>query len=147
MGITTMNPVIPATCPSLLFAATKPSGSEIVLGTNEDFAIEYVFASTNEANANGKSAGESSDCIMPMSTSARKMATINTTMRCPPRMRSTSGPTNGATIANGAMLTARNKITLVRAASGLIDKKSESANATVMAVSPATISECVRDSL
>jgi hypothetical protein len=44
-------------------------------------------------------------------------------------------------MANGAMLTARNKITLVRAASGLIDKKSESASANVIDVSPATISE------
>jgi hypothetical protein len=44
-------------------------------------------------------------------------------------------------MANGAILTARNKITLVRAASGLIDKKSESASANVMEVSPATMSE------
>jgi hypothetical protein len=50
-------------------------------------------------------------------------------------------------MANGAMLTARNKITLFRAASGLIDKKSESASATVMAVSPATMREWVRVSL
>ena len=140
-GITTIKPVIPAICPSLLLASTSPSDPVTVLGTNDDFAIEYVFARTSDANANGNSVSESSDCIMPISTSARKMATNNTTMRCPPRIRSTRGPTNGATMAKGAILTARNKMTLVRAASGLIDKKSESANANVIDVSPATINE------
>ena len=44
------------------------------------------------------------------------------------------------------MLTARNSKTFVRAASGLIDKNSESARATAIAVSPAVINECTRDS-
>jgi hypothetical protein len=42
---------------------------------------------------------------------------------------------------NGAMLTAKNKITLLRAASGDTDKNNESANAIVIAASPATINE------
>ena len=103
------------------------------------------MANTSDANASGNRVNESRDHAMPTRTTARNTATISTTIRCPPRIRSTNGPTNGATTANGAMLTARNKITFVRAASGLIDKNKESASATVMAVSPATISECVFD--
>ena len=64
-----------------------------------------------------------------------------TTMRCPPRRRSIAGPTNGAINTNGAMLTARKRMTFVRAAPTGTDKKKESANAIVMAASPATIKE------
>jgi hypothetical protein len=45
------------------------------------------------------------------------------------------------------MLTARNKMILPRAASGLTDKKRESAKAIAIAVSPTVIKECVRFSL
>jgi hypothetical protein len=40
---------------------------------------------------------------------------------------------------NGAKLNARNSSTLLRAASGLIDKNNESAKETASAASPATI--------
>jgi hypothetical protein len=40
---------------------------------------------------------------------------------------------------NGAKLNARKNSTLLRAASGLIDRNSESANETARAASPATI--------
>jgi hypothetical protein len=40
---------------------------------------------------------------------------------------------------NGAKLKARNKSTLLRAASGLMERNSESANETASAASPATI--------
>jgi hypothetical protein len=46
---------------------------------------------------------------------------------------------SGASKANGAMDIARNKMTCVRAASGLIDKNNESANDTAIIASPAII--------
>ncbi len=50
-----------------------------------------------------------------------------------------TGPMNGAITANGAKLTAKNKSTRLRAASGLIDKNNESASATANAASPHAI--------
>ena len=82
--------------------------------------------------------------IMKNVTTARNDATSITTSRRPPRIRSTNGPMKGVTIENGARLSARKRITLPRAASGLIDKKSEFARATVIAASPAVINACVR---
>jgi hypothetical protein len=60
-------------------------------------------------------------------------------MRRPPGKRSIYGPITGASTAKGARLIAKNKSTFERAASGLIDKKSESANETASAASPITI--------
>ena len=48
--------------------------------------------------------------------------------RRPPGARSMNGPMNGATTANGAKLTNRYSNTLLRAASGLIEKNSEPAS-------------------
>jgi hypothetical protein len=47
---------------------------------------------------------------------------------------------NGAITANGARLIAKNKRTLLRAASGLIDKNSESARAIANDASPHAMS-------
>ena len=58
-----------------------------------------------------------------------------------------NGPMNGATMANGAKLTSRYSSTLLRAASGLIEKNSEPASETTIATSPAVISAWVRASL
>ena len=75
-----------------------------------------------------------------------KALTINTVIRLPPGTRSITGPMNGAITANGARLTAKNSKTLLRAASGLIDKKSESASAIANAASPHAVSACTRPS-
>ena len=53
---------------------------------------------------------------------------------------------NGAITANGARLIARNIRTLLRAASGLIDRKSESARAIANAASPHAVSAWTRPS-
>lgn len=66
---------------------------------------------------------------------------MKTVIRLPPGILSITGPINGATIANGAKLTAKNKSTRLRAASGLIDKNSESARAIANAASPHATSE------
>ena len=69
---------------------------------------------------------------------------MKTVIRLPPGILSITGPMNGATIANGARLIAKNNSTRLRAASGLIDKNSESANAIANAASPHAMSECTR---
>jgi len=66
---------------------------------------------------------------------------MKTVIRLPPGILSITGPMNGATIANGAKLTAKKSNTRLRAASGLIDKKSESASAIANAASPQAINE------
>jgi hypothetical protein len=47
----------------------------------------------------------------------------------------------GLTTTKGAILTARKRMIFPRAASGLTERKSESASAIAIAVSPATINE------
>jgi hypothetical protein len=79
-----------------------------------------------------------------MTVAQRNNATIKTVTRRPPGILSIIGPMNGATIAKGAKLIAKNSSTRLRAASGLIDKNSESANAMAKADSPNAISECTR---
>src|SRR3954453_11228798 len=54
-----------------------------------------------------------------------------------------NGPINGATRANGAKLISRYSSTLLRAASGLIEKNSDPASDTTIATSPAVINACV----
>src|SRR3954469_1274998 len=54
-----------------------------------------------------------------------------------------NGPINGATRANGAKLISRYSSTLLRAASGLMEKNSDPASDTTIATSPAVISACV----
>ena len=76
----------------------------------------------------------------------RNKLTTSTVIRLPPGTRSITGPMNGAITANGARLIARNIRTLLRAASGLIDKKSESARAIANAASPHAVSAWTRPS-
>ena len=76
----------------------------------------------------------------------RNKLTISTVIRLPPGTRSITGPMNGAITANGARLIARNIKTLLRAASGLIDRNSESARAIANAASPHAVSAWTRPS-
>jgi len=57
-----------------------------------------------------------------------------------------NGPISGATSAKGAKLMRRYSNTLLRAASGLIEKNSDPASDTIIATSPAVIKACVRAS-
>ena len=70
-------------------------------------------------------------------------ATIMIAALRPPAMRSRAGPISGASRRNGAKLRTRNSSTRSRAASGSIEKNSESARATTIAASPAIISAWV----
>ena len=94
-----------------------------------------------EMKARAKSEIEFSREIIRTTVTQRSTATMKTVIRLPPGILSITGPMNGATIANGAKLTAKNKSTRLRAASGLIDKKSESARAIANAASPHANSE------
>jgi hypothetical protein len=96
----------------------------------------YVRESISEINASGNSATELIRGTINTTVMHRKTLTINTVIRLPPGTRSITGPMNGAITANGARLIARNIKTLLRAASGLIDRNSESARAIANAASP-----------
>ena len=125
--------------PSFPLAAINCSSPTTTVGMIAERDTPYVLASTSDKNASGKSASEFSHFIIAISTIARINPTRHTVMRRPPGKRSIYGPIIGASTANGARLIAKNNMTFERAASGLIDKKSESANDTASAASPTTI--------
>ena len=132
--------------PSCPLAAINCSSPSTTVGIIADRDTPYVLASTNDRNASGNNASEFSHFIMAINTIARINPTRHTVMRRPPGNRSMYGPIIGASTAKGARLMAKNRMTFERAASGLIDKKSESAKETASAASPTTISTCTRDS-
>ena len=71
------------------------------------------------------------------------MATVS---RRPPGMRSMTGPTTGATTANGAIVSSRKSATLLRACAGSVLKNTDPARATAITASPAAIAAWVRAS-
>lgn len=107
----------------------------------------YVRERIRDINARGNNATASRRGTIRTTVMHRKILTISTVIRRPPGTRSITGPMNGAITANGARLIARNNRTLLRAASGLIDRKSESASAMANAASPQAVSACTRPSL
>ena len=62
--------------------------------------------------------------------------------RRPPRVRSSKGPSTGATTANGAIVRMRYRTTLPRAADAVAPKKIESASEIVTNTSPHTLIAC-----
>ena len=86
-----------------------------------------LFDSTSIANASGYSS-QAVDRAGHEQAQHRPPAGTTPTMsrRRPPRLRSSSGPTTGATTANGAIVISRYKTTRPRAASGLAPKKIDS---------------------
>ncbi|NBU38699.1 MAG: hypothetical protein EBS32_10795 [Actinobacteria bacterium] len=84
------------------------------------------------------------ELTIPTISTARSSATPNMTARWPPLMRSMNGPMKRATTVNGAKLSNRNRMTFGRASFGLIERNIESASATAMMASPATMHACVR---
>ena len=70
---------------------------------------------------------------------ARPMEEAITSIRRPPRLRSSIGPSTGATMANGAMVRRRYSSTFPRAAPLGFWKNSEPASDTVRQASPATL--------
>ena len=79
-------------------------------------------------------------------TAARPAHEMITMRRRPPRMRSSAGPSTGATIAKGAIVSSRYSATLPRAAWGLMSKNSEPASEMATAASPAAAAAWVRAS-
>ncbi len=132
--------------PSFEFASTSSSSLRTTDGTSADFDTRYVFCSTSAANTSGNSISESTYLAISSDSRMRHTATSWITSRRPPAARSMTGPISGAMIRNGAKLMTRNSSTLLRAAPGSMLKNSESASATIIAVSPATIAACVADS-
>ena len=139
-GATAANPINPASKPNLPLAATNSSSSSTSVGTSAVLLTEYVRARTSEIKASGNNATELIRGIIATIVMHRKKLTIKTVNLLPPGTRSITGPINGAITANGARLIAKNKRTLLRAASGLIDKKSESARAIANDASPHAMS-------
>ena len=70
-----------------------------------DTAYALPIAST--AKASGKSSRPSRSSIITKHTSARPAVTPMSIQRRPPTERSSAGPMNGATTANGAIVRAR----------------------------------------
>ena len=138
-GTAATNPTIPAVTPSLALASTKSASLRVSVGSIADFDTAYVLLRTMARNANGNRKNESSWNTMRNITAARSAAMVTTSRRRPPGMRSITGPMNRPSTTKGAKLTARNRITRLRASPGVIDKNKESANATAMLASPAAI--------
>jgi hypothetical protein len=94
--------------------------------------------STSRANASGKIHGVFRCFAMDRDTAAREMAARIIIVRRPPRLRSSAGPSTGATTANGAIVSRRYAATRPRAADGEMEKNRDPARAMVTRVSPAT---------
>jgi len=77
---------------------------------------------------------------MNRQTTARPAPQAISIIRRPLRLRSRSGPSQGATTAKGAMVNSRYNATRLRAAPGEMEKNSEPARAMVTSVSPAMAS-------
>ena len=88
-------------------------------------------------NANGNKNSESRFATMRMAAITRPRLIARIISRLPPAYRSMIGPMRGLTTANGAIVRARYKPTLHRAALGSIEKNNDPANATVIIASPA----------
>ena len=98
----------------LALTRVKPSGSR--RGTAEAWVTVKALEATRQPSAAGKSSSELSSTSA--STQHRKPRSARVTPiahRRPCRKRSRNGPMNGATIANGAMVSSRNCATWGRA--------------------------------
>ena len=144
-GAAPTNPEIPPKSCSFEFASTSASSPRITVGTTAALAIWYVLASTSMANASGKSSRLSDDAagIITIAMPARAAIDPMITDRWPPRTRSTSGPMNGPTRANGAMVSTRPSSTFWRPSAGSTSKNRVLASARASDASPAMPNPCV----
>ena len=90
-----------------LLALMRSCSERTSAGTTALLATEYPFWKTRIANARGKSHSESILLIIRNARTARTKAVVMIIRRRPPLVRSMAGPKSGATIANGAMVSAR----------------------------------------
>ena len=106
----TVAPTMPETAlikASRLLAPTRSCSERTRAGTTALFATEYVFCKTRIVNASGNSHSESMLSIIKNAAMARPAAVPMIIRRRPPLARSIAGPSSGATMANGAMVSAR----------------------------------------
>ncbi len=90
-------------------SSSPPGRSEAATtkGTSEPFVTRYTLDSTSMTNASGYSRGPWRLSANTRLTAARQALDTTTVARRAPRLRSMMGPSNGATTANGAMVSNR----------------------------------------
>jgi hypothetical protein len=92
---------------SRALAATSSPSVATVLGTRALLVTMWALDSTRTANASGKSISPSRWPAIDRQTTARVAAPAITRARRPPRLRSMTGDSRGATTANGATVSSR----------------------------------------
>jgi len=142
-GKAAIAPTAPEIKPSFELASTSSVLLLTTVGISADRETLYVFCNTSAPNDSGNSNRSSRWKIIVKKIKARPSAVSCMINRRPPDARSMNGPMNGATSAKGAKLTSRYRRTLLRAASGLIEKNNDPASETTIATSPAVINACV----
>ena len=122
-------------------AVTSSASSFTSAGTSALLAIALPFWRTSTPNASGYTSRPSGAGLLmyiarATHSTARPAADAIRKRRRPPFMRSSAGPSTGATITNGVMVIRRNSSTLPRAALVGLEKKIEPAIDTRMHASP-----------
>jgi hypothetical protein len=104
----------------------------------------YALEATSTPSAAGNSATESVTTAVPSTQHRKPRSAIvePIAQRRPRRNRSRNGPIRGATIANGSMVSARNRATCPRASPVGTWKNNVPARATATAESPAALTAC-----
>ncbi len=131
---------IPATDPptdNFELAVTSCSGRSTVPGTTAAFVTRYSFENTSVKKATGNNKRECTQKAMKKQQMARPAAEPARIALLLPRPRSTSAPSNGPTMANGATVSARERATFDSAALVETLKKMDPASATATIASPA----------
>ena len=126
---------------------TSSASSFTRAGTNALLAIALPFWRTSTPNASGYTSRPSGAGLLmymarAMHSTARPAADAIRKRRRPPFMRSSAGPSTGATITNGVMVIRRNSSTLPRAALVGLEKKIDPAIDTRMHASPHALVAC-----
>ena len=139
-GMAATKPASTESTASRELAATSSPSPATVFGTRALLTTMWTFDSTRTAKASGKSIRPLRWPAIERQTMARLAEPAMISARRPPRLRSITGESRGATTANGATVSRRYRATLPRAAWGEIEKNSDPARAMVTNVSPATAS-------
>src|SRR5579875_1599311 len=122
------------------FAVTRVISPGSSRGVPEALVTPYAFCSSSTPKAAGSRDSESACCTapaMPQHNRPRANIVPASTYRRPRRARSRNGPTNGASSANGAIVTIRARATRPRAWVTDALKKRVPASATATKPSPA----------
>jgi hypothetical protein len=106
-GTAAMNPASTDSTASRELAATSSPSPDTVPGTRALLVTMWVLESTSTAKASGKSMRLSRWAAIETQTTARVAALAMMRARRPPRLRSITGDSSGATTANGATVSSR----------------------------------------